>query len=181
VAGVVIDRVNEQSAASVAGLQSGDIVIEIDGKKIVSSPDFMGKIGQHRPGDVLHFGFVRGGKKREALVKLSDSRNSTVTDITSGRSADKVLSDIGLSIRDLSSYEIARLPKDGVVVSDILNGSQIDQVNMEENFIITRLNGISISNVDGLKNILSKAGSTLYFQGYYENYPGDFAYSVELR
>jgi S1-C subfamily serine protease len=49
VSGVVIEQVNKESAADAAGLQSGDVIINIDGEKIESSPDFMGYIGQHRP------------------------------------------------------------------------------------------------------------------------------------
>src|SRR5690606_5977755 len=45
VAGVFIDRVNDDGAADAAGLRPGDVITTIDGKKIASSPDFMGKIG----------------------------------------------------------------------------------------------------------------------------------------
>jgi Do/DeqQ family serine protease len=181
VAGVVIDRVNESSAASAAGLQAGDIVTNIDGKKISSSPDFMGMIGQHHPGDILNFSFIRAKKRLEARVKLSDTRNGVHADIASSKSPDIILEELGIDVRDLSAYEETRLPRDGVMVFGIANGSQLDAVNMEERFVITRLNGMPVTSVDGLKDELKKAGSKLYFQGYYENYPGDFAYSLTLN
>lgn len=181
VSGVMVERVNSESAAAVAGLQSGDVITNIDGLKINSSPDFMGKIGQHRPGDILRVEFFRDGKKKEAKVKLSDSRTGILKDVTDAKAPDDILSDIGMNIRDLNAYEEARLPRDGVVVSSITMGSLIDDINMEVNFIITKINGFPISNVVDFKAELARAGSSIYLQGYYEEFPGDFAYSLALK
>ncbi len=181
VSGVIIERVNESSAADVAGLEPGDVVTKIDGQKIITSPDFIGKLGQHRPGDVLRFEYMRGGKQKEATVKLSDSRTGTLGDISSAKAPDDILIDLGMAIRDLSPNEKSRLPKGGVIVSTIQRGSQIAGANMEEKFIITRINGVPVKDVDAFKQELKRAGSGLYLQGYYEEYPGDFAYSLAIK
>ncbi len=181
ISGVLIERVNDESAADAAGLQSGDVIVTIDGKKINSSPEFMGKIGQHRPGDVLRVEYIRKGKKNEAKVRLSDSRNGVTRDIASSKAASQILSEIGMEVRDFSTYEEARLPRAGVLVSSITEGSQISGVNMEENFIITRVNGIPVGSVATFKAELEQSGNTIYLQGYYEEFPGDFAYSLEIK
>jgi len=181
VTGVLLDKVNPGSAAEAAGLHSGDIVLSIDGEKITSSPEFMAKIGQHHPGDVLSFAYFRDHKNKETKVKLSDSRTSTTADIASSKSADAIMDEIGLGVRDLNEKEKAKFHKEGVIVNDIKKDSRIERANMEENFIITRLNGISINNVLTLKREVQKAGANLYLQGYYENFPGDYAYSITLN
>jgi Do/DeqQ family serine protease len=181
ITGVVLEKVNEGSAAEAAGLNEGDIILSIDGQKIKSSPDFIGKVGQHHPGDILTFAYVRDHKNKEAKVKLSDSRTGTNTDIASSKSADTVMDDIGLGVRDLNEKEQSKLPKGGVVVDEIEKGSQVERANMEVNFIITRVNGTSVSSIFTLKREIQKAGSNLYLQGYYENFPGDFAYSITLN
>lgn len=181
VAGVLIERVNDKSAADIAGLESGDIILTIDGKKINSSPDFMGKIGQHRPGDVLNVEFLRRGKMKEAIIKLSDSRNGISKDVATAKAANQILTDIGMEIRDLNAYEESRLPRDGVVVKAIREASQIATVNMEENFVITRINGIPVNSVATFHTELEHAGSTIYLQGYYEEFPGEFAYSLDIK
>lgn len=181
ISGVIIESVNESSAAAVAGLKAGDVITNIDGLKISSSPDFMGKIGQHRPGDILRFEFFRDGKKREVKAQLSETRTSAKAPIADYIAPEEILNEIGMNVRDLTSYEESRLPKDGVIVSSIENGSQIARVNMEEKFIITRINGVTITNVADFKKQLSEAGSGLYLQGYYEEYPGDFAYSLAIK
>ena len=86
-----------------------------------------------------------------------------------------------MDIRDLNTYEETRLPRDGVIVNAIKEGSQIAGVNMEENFIITRINGIPVTSAIGFNTELERSGSSVYLQGYYEEFPGDFAYSLEIK
>jgi serine protease Do len=181
VSGVLIERVTSQSAAEAAGLQSGDVITDIDGWKINSTPDFMGKIGQHSPGDILKIHFYRNGKKREVNVTLSDSRNGVSKDVATLKAPELILGEIGMNIRDLTTQEESRLPRDGVIVTSIATDSQIDVINMEVDFIITRINGLSVTTAEDFKSLLQRSGSEIYLQGYYEQFPGDFAYSLELK
>lgn len=181
IAGVIIETVNTSSAAE-AGLEAGDVITSIDGQRIVTSPDFIGKVGQHRPGDILRIKYFRNGKEKETSVKLSDSRTSTIGAASpSTGTPDEILSNLGMDVRDLSSSEQTRLPKDGVLVDAIAPGSKIARANMEEKFIITRINGVPIKSTADFKSELKRAGTALYLQGYYEDYPGDFAYSLALK
>ncbi len=181
VSGVLIERVTSQSAAEAAGLQSGDVITDIDGWKINSTPDFMGKIGQHSPGDILKINFYRNGKKREVNVTLSDSRNGVSKDVATLKAPDLILGEIGMNIRDLTAQEESRVPRDGVIVTSIVAESQIDAINMEVDFIITRINGIPVSSTEDFKSLLQRSGSEIYLQGYYEQFPGDFAYSLQVK
>lgn len=182
IAGVIIEAVNASSAAEAAGLEAGDVITSIDGQRIVTSPDFIGKVGQHRPGDILRIKYFRNGKEKETSVKLSDSRTSTIgAAIPSTGTPDEILTNLGMDIRDLSTSEQTRLPKDGVLVDAIAPGSKIARANMEEKFIITRINGVPVKSIADFKSELKRAGTALYLQGYYEEYPGDFAYSLALK
>ncbi len=181
VSGVVIEQVNAGSAADAGGLKTGDVIVDIDGKKIISSPDFMGDIGQHRPGDVVTIKYYRSSKIKEAKIKLSESSSGSTRDIVSSKSPDEILKDIGMEVREFDPNEEARLPVHGVIVSSITNDSKIAQVNMEVNFIITRINGVPVTNLDDFKDELKNAGSVIYLQGYYEKFKGDFAYNLDIK
>ena len=181
VTGVVLDKVNDGSAAANAGLDAGDIILSIDGQKITSMPDFMGKIGQHHPGDILTFTYVRDQKNKETKVRLSDSRTSDNQDLASTKPADEILDNIGLQVRNLDEKEKIKFPLGGIMVDEIKKGSKIEKANMEKHFIITRVNGISVASVAGLKHEIQRAGTNLFLQGYYESFPGDFAYSITLN
>ena len=86
-----------------------------------------------------------------------------------------------MDVRDLNTTEQSRLPKDGVLVTTIQPGSRIARANMEEKFIITKINGVPIKDINDFKAELKRASSGLYLQGYYEEYPGDFAYSLAIN
>ena len=163
IAGVIIETVNASIAAEAAGLEAGDVITSIDGQRIVTSPDFIGKVGQHRPGDILRIKYFRNGKEKETSVKLSDSRTSTIGAASpSTGTPDEILSNLGMDVRDLSSSEQTRLPKDGVLVDAIAPGSKIARANMEEKFIITRINGVPIKSTADFKSELKRAGTALY-------------------
>jgi S1-C subfamily serine protease len=59
--GVVVDPVPGGPAAQ-AGLQTGDIVVAIDGQPIRSVPDLQAALAAHRPGDRLQLTVVRPGQ-----------------------------------------------------------------------------------------------------------------------
>jgi serine protease Do len=82
--GLAINSVVENSAASEAGLQEGDIVRTLDGKKFTAVPLFIQSLGRRRPGDEIKLKIVRNGEEFEQSVKLG-SRSELPPDRTRGR------------------------------------------------------------------------------------------------
>jgi serine protease DegQ len=81
VEGVMLRSVDERSPAAAAGLRGtrqgrngrldpGDIIQEIDGKKVKSSDEYLGRLGVYRPGDVVTLGILRDGEPMKVKVKL---------------------------------------------------------------------------------------------------------------
>ncbi|NDC63902.1 MAG: PDZ domain-containing protein [Planctomycetia bacterium] len=56
----LITHVQEGSAASKAGVQIGDIVLEIDGEPVANFEDLTGKVARHGPGDAVQLEIERG-------------------------------------------------------------------------------------------------------------------------
>jgi len=70
--GVVVDALTPGGAADVAGIQSLDIILSVNGYHIQSTPDFKGKLALHRPGDTLSVVVVRSGKVDTLEVRLQE-------------------------------------------------------------------------------------------------------------
>lgn len=68
--GVVVDAVGADGNADNAGLQSLDILLSLDGKKIISSADLLDRLALYRPGDVLSFEVLRNGKVSTIKVTM---------------------------------------------------------------------------------------------------------------
>src|SRR5690606_4530355 len=131
-------------------------------------------------GDELKVDFIRNKKKQQARVRLSESRGLVSQDVATAP-AGEVLADIGMTVRDLSTAEAGRLPKGGVIVESIRDNSRVAKTNMERNFIITEVNGVRVKTAKELRHEISRARTGLYLEGYYERFPGDFAYTLDLN
>jgi hypothetical protein len=68
--GMRIDGVSPGKPASKAGLQKGDIILAIDGKKVGSIYDYMARMKAYSPGQIISVDILRGSEKKVFLVTL---------------------------------------------------------------------------------------------------------------
>lgn len=69
--GIILTRVDEDTPAHKAGLQQGDIIVEIEGKKIVKEGQFRQYIAETLPGEKLDVKIFRNGEFYAKSVKVS--------------------------------------------------------------------------------------------------------------
>jgi putative serine protease PepD len=70
--GALIQDVTSGSPAAKAGLQVGDLVVELDGQAVTSKDDLVGRIRDHQPGDRVTLKLVRDGKEQTVTATLAD-------------------------------------------------------------------------------------------------------------
>jgi serine protease Do len=68
--GVKIERVESGAAADKAGLAANDIVLALGDKAVKDVEDFIGLVGDHKPGDVITLKIKRGGEEKEIKATL---------------------------------------------------------------------------------------------------------------
>lgn len=71
--GAVIAYVEKDKSASKAGLQVGDVIIEMDGKKIEDSSHFRYNLYQHKVGDKIKIKYYRKNKILETTISLTEN------------------------------------------------------------------------------------------------------------
>lgn len=70
--GVLITHVTEGGSADAAALQSGDIILSINGRRISTVPQLQEQVGLYRPGDEISIEYFRNGRRlKEDGVELS--------------------------------------------------------------------------------------------------------------
>jgi serine protease Do len=72
--GVVISSVEPQSAAAEAGLQRGDVILEVDRRKIGNAAELRKTLDQAKPGANLLFLIQRGGNSVFVALKNPDGK-----------------------------------------------------------------------------------------------------------
>ncbi|MDZ7853396.1 MAG: Do family serine endopeptidase [Halomonas sp.] len=71
-AGVIIAGVVPNGPADRAGLQPGDVLLEVDGKPVLDPRRTMSDIAAMAPGTQLPLTIVRGGERRELTIELGE-------------------------------------------------------------------------------------------------------------
>jgi len=178
ISGVYIDAVTKDGAAMEAGIQRSDVIVGIDNIEINTMPQFMEVIAQYRPGDEIKVDVIRFGKELSFDVVLRNQLNST--DFVAVRK-DKVLLDLGFELRDLDTREQERNDDKGAYVVSIYKNSKAGGANIEPGYIITSVNNKRINSVNEFVDYVKGYSGTLVLNGYYENYPGEFPYTFDIK
>ena len=150
--GVLITNVNSGSAASEAGIEKGDIIVEADDKRAENSFNLRSIIASKSPGDFVKLKILRNGKAKCLKAKLSKSVDE--------EAAAAFLRRIGISVSDV--YNTA-LKEAEVVVSQVNPCSIAFSKGLRPNSVISGLmiNGKKrkVSSVGDLMNFISEAAS----------------------
>lgn len=73
--GVFIEATMQGGSAAAAGLKKGDIIREVDGKKINGVPELQEAIGSHKPGDKIKLKVETEGQEKEVTLTLKGLEN----------------------------------------------------------------------------------------------------------
>jgi Do/DeqQ family serine protease len=177
VKGVMVDALTQNGAAKSGGLKVGDVILSIDNIPTNTTPQFMEIIGQQRPGDEIKIAYWRDGENKNTSVILRNQLNTT--DFIAVRK-DKVLTNIGFELREMDSNEIAKTGNKGVYVVSVFRNSKAGEANIEPGYIITSINKNKVATVNEIIETMTNYSGSVVFNGYYENYPGEFPYTFSV-
>ncbi|MBD0279832.1 MAG: trypsin-like peptidase domain-containing protein [Flavisolibacter sp.] len=166
VIGVSVLEVDPKGAAGEAGIKKGDVIVGIDGVATPAAPQMVEQIARHKPGDVVNVMIQRGSTQRTVPVTLKNKSGSFAS------LAPAAIESLGVALSDVSAEDAAKMGiSGGVQVTDIQeNGIIADQTNMKPGFVITKVAGKTVRNVNELKSVLSGVSGNFGIEGIY---PGD--------
>lgn len=70
--GIIVAGVEKNGPAALAGIAKGDIIVEVDGKKITDGGDLQKSLRNKEVGDTMQLTGIRDGKRRSFRVKLQE-------------------------------------------------------------------------------------------------------------
>jgi len=170
----------ENSSAKAAGLQKGDVVIQLDDAEVKSSAALIEYIGRKRPGDKIEVKVDRSGKIITVPVTL---KNRNGEESTIKREEKDSFASLGLGIEDVDQKILNRLElKGGVRVSKLQNGKLSRFTDMREGFIITHIDDQPVKSAKQVNEILKKKkeGDLVTFSGIYEDFPREYIYALRM-
>ena len=133
--GFYVAEVTADGAADAAGLQKGDVVTAIDGKKIDKFGQLQEIVAMHRPGDMVKVTYLR--KKKEHITTAHPAQR-TRNHHPISKTVDT--ESMGAALRALTDAEKNELGlKNGLVVSSIKAG-KLQDAGITKGIIITQVN-----------------------------------------
>ncbi|HKJ68803.1 MAG TPA: DegQ family serine endoprotease, partial [bacterium] len=161
--GVVVSKVQENSPASRAGLQKGDVIVGFDGKSIENSVELSTWVSSTSPGTKITLRYMRNGKEQETAIVLAELNVKEMQ----REEGLREYSNLGFSISNLTpelrqKYDIPS-KLSGVLVRMVQSNSLAAEYNVQEGDIITEINHQAVSSADQFDTILGsiKPGQTL--------------------
>ncbi|MBP3837788.1 MAG: Do family serine endopeptidase [Prevotella sp.] len=163
--GVYVSKVEENGAAANAGIEQGDIITAIDGKKVTKMAELMEILANKRPGDKVNITYLHKKQKKSKTVVLKNAQGNTKV----VKPAD--LDVLGANFREISNAQKQQLNiNNGLEVMKVNNGA-LKTAGINRGFIIQRINDHSVKTLDDLQRIVKEASTSkepvLYIQGIY--------------
>jgi serine protease Do len=128
IAGVLVEDFAPESPARAAGLQRGDVIVEIDGAPAQRVGQLQRLVANHAPGEVIRLTVVRYGERKVLDVELAEA--PITTDALAPEPLLEAHPTLGLELADLDA-ELARqlgfVRAGGVVVADVAPASAADR------------------------------------------------------
>jgi serine protease Do len=151
--GALVADVIKDTPAEKAGLKSGDIILEFDGKPVKDASELIKIVAGSPPGKTVKLRIFRDRKEQTVEVSLEKRSDEGDVDAQGVVTSDK----LGLGVRDLNKELAANLRiKDttGVVVVEVKPGGPSDDL-IQRGDIILEVNGRKIESVQEYEKVLA--------------------------
>lgn len=172
--GALVTNVVPDTAADKAGLQQGDIILEVNGEDIEDREDLRNQIGLMKPGTEIEITIWRDMEKRDYTVELG-TRDGIGQ--LSQKTSD-IMKELGMSVTELNS-EIAQKygyeDTQGVVISSVEYNSPAAQAGLQPGVKIAEVDRQQVNTLKDFDSMMQQAideGGALLLvqQGQYSRY-----------
>jgi serine protease Do len=160
--GALIGDVEPGSPAARAGLQPGDIVVEVNGRPVTDGRELRLEVGSMPPGTQVKLRVLRNGQPRDVSMTLGEMprQESAMTTREKPTATHDSEPRIGISVIDLSPEirEQLEIPANtkGIVVADVQEGSLAAEAGLLPGDVIQEANRKPIQNVSDFQAQVTK-------------------------
>jgi Do/DeqQ family serine protease len=156
VGGAIVSSVEPGSAAEKAGLKQGDIIVGVNGEKILDNNALRNRIASTRPGSGISLDILREGKAQTVKATVDQLEGDPAK--RASRATGSEGSGYGMTVEPLTpdvarSLELTRRT-DGVVITDVAPNGVAAAAGLQEGDVIVQVNGRAVKTGAELKSAL---------------------------
>ena len=152
--GVYVSEVEADGAGADAGLETGDVITHLDGKKVTKMSELQEIMFNKRPGDKISLTFLHNKKSHTKTVTLKNAQGNTNV----VKQADMDV--LGADVRPITSQQKEQLNiNSGLEVIKVNNG-KIKDAGITKGFIIQKVNDETMKSVEDLQQVVKDASTS---------------------
>jgi serine protease Do len=163
--GAFVSQVTPGGPAAKAGLHAGDVIVDIDGRKMLGAGDVIDYVGTQTIGGRVNVTIVRGGQKQTVAVALAELPSA---DRREGAAAAKLGMALQTLTPDLAQSMGLEAGTRGAVVAEVADGSAAAAAGVHEGDVILEIDRARVTTADAALAALStprKGGHLVRLRG----------------
>lgn len=154
--GILISQIMDGSSAEEAGLQEGDIVVELNGKKTGKVGSFRNRVASTPPNTQVDLKIFRDGEYREisAITKAMDGEGV----VANADDEPELYVKLGIEVENLDGEIAQRFnvqQEQGVLITKVEQGGAAWRAGLKPGHIVASVNRKAVENVAEFKKVLS--------------------------
>jgi len=158
--GALVGDVSPNTPASRAGLEKGDIILDLNGQPVADSNQVRMSISMMAPGSLVNLKVWRDGAARQITVKLGELPGQQERASNDNSGSENALQ--GVSVENLSADDARQLGLSpnttGVVVTGIDPASKAADSGLQRGDVIQQVNHQAVHNTREFEQALQKSG-----------------------
>ena len=162
--GALVGDVSPGSPADKAGLKSGDVITQFNGRPIQDASQLKLRVAESAPGSTAQLGVSRNGENKTFDVTLGSMPNNKVAKADENRGAARreALAGVGVTDLDQSARAELNIPQNvqGAVITEVAPDSAAYEAGLRTGDVITELNRQPVKNAQEAIKDTEKATSS---------------------
>ena len=149
--GALVSGVSPDSPADKAGVKSGDVITDFNGKPVTDSRHLKLQVGSTTPGAAVPMNVLRDGKSLTLNVTVKELPGDKVADATpAAGKADDALHGVGVSDLDQATRQQLKIPSHikGALVSSVEEDSVAYDAGLRQGDVILEINRQPVKNAE---------------------------------
>ncbi len=140
--GAVVTQVEPDSPGAKAGLKVGDVITELDGKKVTDAGQLQMEVGEKTPGTKITLQVMRDGKDVSVPLTLEEMGGEHDQKLSADNNGDKPRWGLGIADMTPEVRQQLQAPDDlhGAVIQRVMPGSPSDDAGLQPGQVIMGVN-----------------------------------------
>lgn len=163
--GIIVAQVEKNSPAAEAGLQPGDLILEMNGQPLETYDTFRNAIAGLKPGSTIQLQVWRNGKTAERTVTLGErpaepGQDRRPPQAPEQQTPQETKQTLGLEVQNLTRGLAQRFgyqPGEGVIVTSVTPEGRADTAGIRPGDLIVSVNQQPVPSVDQFASAIRAA------------------------